>query len=295
MKYFSAAVDACFFIIDFRMKCAQHTCDIYDSIEAKNAISTYGLFEDTLIKDFKRFQSHNFFGKSDYTWRNGIKHDCSKIMEFDLVNDTLINGLGIKVDIERDLVYPLLKSSDLQKTAAIRKYVLVTQHSVGEDTHYIKKQYPKTWTYLEDNQEFFNMRMSSIYKNKPPFSIFSIGKYSFSPFKIAISGLYKSIHFVKIGQLGDKSILVDDTCNFIPCSSEQEADLLLYLLNSKEATNFFNAVIFWDSKRPVTTSLLNKLSLSKLANVLNISSQYHAFMSSNTNTNHIDSNQRSLF
>jgi len=296
MKYFSAAVDACFFTIDFRVKTNKQDCLVYDSIETKNKVSTYGFYEGIIIKDLDKFQSHNYFGKSDYIWRNGIKHDCSKIMEIDIANNNLLNGLGETLNIEHDLLYPLLKSSDLQKEKiCIRKYVLVTQRFIGEDTIYIKQKYLKTWSYLEKNRSFLESRKSSIYKNKPQFSIFSIGDYSFSPYKIAISGLYKNIRFVKLGCIDKKPILVDDTCNFIPCYSDDEANLLLELLNSLEAKDFFNSVIFWDSKRPVTTELLNRLSLSKLAVTLKKESEYNKYLMKNKNTDKINACQLSMF
>lgn len=295
-KYFSAAVDACYFIIDFREKRLNLTCDTYDSIEARNKKSTYCFQDNIIINNLEKFNSNNVFGKSDYKWRNGIKHDCSKVMEFIIKNNKFINGYGSVVEIENDLLYPMLKSSDLQKdNPKIRKYVLVTQQYIGEDTQEIKLKFPKTWKYLYSYREILNSRKSSIYKNKPLFSIFSIGDYSFYPFKVAISALYKTIKFVKIGSLDGKPILVDDTCNFIPCFSEPEADLILYLLKNSVSYDFLNSIIFWDSKRPVTTEVLNKLSLSKLAKKFNKELAYNEFINNNNEIDKVNAYQMSIF
>jgi len=266
-KYFNAAVDACYFIIDATNKKINNECKVFDSIEGKKYINTIGLYQDTMIVNMDTFKSHNYLGKSNYIWRNGIKHDCSRVMEFDIINSSLVNGYGEIVDIEDDLLFPLLKSSDIANgKIEIRKKVLVTQQQVGGETDYIKFKFPKTWQYLNDHITDFEKRKSSIYKNKPNFSIFSIGEYSFYPYKIAISALYKNINFIMIYPINEKPVMVDDTCNFISCRNESEANLLFYLLTDKKTKVFLESIIFWDSKRPITTEILNSIDIKKIAN-----------------------------
>ena len=265
-KYFNVAVDACYFVIDATNKKTNNECKVFDSIEGKKYINTIGLYQDTMVVNMDTFQSHNYLGKSNYIWRNGIKHDCSKVMEFDIVNSTLFNGYGEIVDIEDDLLFPLLKSSDIANgKIELRKKVLVTQRRIGEKTDYIKFKFPKTWQYLNDHITDFEKRKSSIYKNKPNFSIFSIGEYSFYPYKIAISGLYKNINFKMIYPINEKPVMVDDTCNFISCKNESEVNVLFYLLTDERTKIFLDSIIFWDSKRPITTEILNSLDVKKIA------------------------------
>jgi hypothetical protein len=266
-KYFDAAVDACFFVIDFSEKSTIKECNVYDSIESKSYSNTLGYFNNKMIVDINNFNSHNYLGKSEYIWRSGIKHDCSKVMELDMVGKNLVNGYGETVDIEDDLVFPLLKSSDIAKgNLSARKKVIVTQRNIGDETLYIKDRFPKTWKYLNCHIEDFQKRKSSIYRNKPLFSIFSIGAYSFSSIKIAISGLYKHISFQMLLAKDEKPIMLDDTCNYISCKTEAEANMIYALLTSKENIDFLNSIIFWDSKRPITTEILNSINLKRLAN-----------------------------
>jgi hypothetical protein len=264
-KYFDAAVDACYFVIDATRKKAVVECRVFDSIEKRTYKSTIGLYQNTMIVNMDAFISHNYLGKSDYTWRNGIKHDCSKVMELDIIGSSLINGYGETVDIENDLLYPLFKSSDIANgTIEARKKVLVTQKRIGEETKYIQLKYPKTWQYLNDHANDFIKRKSSIYKNKPIFSIFSIGDYSFYLFKIAISSLYKKINFKMIHPIDGKPVMVDDTCNFISCKNESEAHIVFSLLTDEKTRLFLESIIFWDSKRPITTEILNSVDLKKI-------------------------------
>jgi hypothetical protein len=176
------------------------------------------------------------------------------------------NGLGEMVVIEDTFLFPLLKSSDIGNGRIhCRAAMLVTQKAVGEDTSQIRTKAPKTWHYLKRHAALLDKRGSVIYKNKPEFSIFGVGPYSFAPWKIAISGFYKRLHFVKIGPVDGRPVVFDDTINFLPCWSESEADFIESLLRSEAAQGFFNSMIHWDEKRPVTVEILKRLSIEKLA------------------------------
>lgn len=50
-------------------------------------------------------------GKCQLAWRQGVKHDCGKVMELDHLGDKLVNKNNETVYIEDDLVFPLVKSS----------------------------------------------------------------------------------------------------------------------------------------------------------------------------------------
>lgn len=121
--------------------------------------------------------------------------------------------------------------------------------------------------YLNKYKHLLDKRKSIIYKNKPPFSIFGVGKYSFSYWKIAISGLYKNLNFKLIGPHHNKPVMFDDTVYFLPLDNRKQAEEIYSLLNTDEAKNFLTAHIFWDAKRPITTSILNKLNISKLTKI----------------------------
>ncbi|MBK8934691.1 MAG: hypothetical protein IPM76_20715 [Chloroflexi bacterium] len=118
------------------------------------------------------------------------------------------------------------------------------QQEVGENTRAIQTTAPKTWAYLQDHAELLDSRKSAIYRHRPRFSIFGVGDYSFAPWKVAISGLYKQLEFVAIGPHDDKPVVLDDTCYFLPCYSQKEANLLTELLNSESAQQFYQSLIF---------------------------------------------------
>ncbi len=205
-----------------------------------------------------------------FEWRQGIKHDCSSIMELERINGQFVNNLSEEVILEEGLIYGFLKSSDLKNTIIknTRKYTIVTQTKVGQETSYIQHLYPETYTYLKKNISNFQSRKSSIYIGKPPFSIFGIGDYSFKPYKVAISGLYKTYHFTLVLPQNDKPVMLDDTCYFIGFDKIEYAVYAIILLNSKTTEEFLKSITFSDAKRVFTKDVLMRLDLLKLSSVI---------------------------
>jgi hypothetical protein len=266
-KYFDVSVEACLLFCKFDSNSAKYTCDVFENLES-NAHHQIGYYKNTLVRDLKTFTRVVFlFNSGSQTkWRSGIKHDCSSVMELTKVNDILLNGYGEIVDIEDTYLYPLLKGSDVAngKVTNTDKYVLVTQKHIGESTEVISKHAPKTWTYLESHSEHLDFRRSKIYRNKPRFSIFGVGNYTFTPWKIAICGLYKNLRFRLIGEISNKPVIFDDTVYFLSFEDEETAKRTYNLLTSQPAIDFYSSLIFWDEKRPIKTSILNSLDLSVL-------------------------------
>lgn len=207
-------------------------------------------------------------GISPFVWRQGIKHDCSKVMELEYDGNSYCNKLGEHFSLEDSLVYPLLKSSDLRTTIAnpTRKMTIVTQKCVGQDTSYIKN-YPQTFEYLNKHINLFQRRKSSIYRGKCNFSIFGIGDYSFKPYKIAISGLYKTFHFCLVKPQNDKPVMLDDTCYFIGFDTLEQAEYIWNLLNTDIVENLLKSISFGDAKRMITKDILMRIDLRKVAKI----------------------------
>ncbi len=270
MKFFKASVDACFLVIEKTITTTSpQECLVYAGVDTKAEYQRFGYHDGLLISDIELFEKHKEIRGKDnaYNWRSGIKHDCSKIMELDKVDGVYINGLNEVVDIEDDYVYPMLKSSDVANGQIRygRKFMIVTQTLVGQDTTHIQNDAPKTWDYLSKHSKLFDARASSIYKDRPSFSIFGVGPYSFSPYKVAISGFYKNSNFKLIDQFEGKSVVLDDTGYFLPCWSKEEAIFLIKILNSQSCQEFLSSMIFWEEKRPITVEVLKRLCIKHLA------------------------------
>lgn len=268
-KEFNVSVNACFFLA--KLNCNPTNLCLELDFYSKEKRTEFGWFNKHFVYSVSDYQkASDIEGISEFVWRQGIKHDCSKIMEFEKFNGHYINGLNQEIDIEKGLVFGLLKSSDLKErvTNSYRKSTIVTQKKIGQSTAYIKEEYPCTFEYLNTHKGYFDKRKSSIYKGKPDFSIFGVGKYSFAPYKVAISGFYKSTHFTLVMPDNGKPIMLDDTCYFIGFENLSHARIAHHLLNHEHTQQFLKAIIFPESKRSITKDLLMRIDFMKLYNLL---------------------------
>lgn len=265
-KYFNASVDSCLLFCEFSKYEQNKTASVYENLSSENPTQKFGYRNKELVASLDLYEKWKYLnGGSEMRWRSGIKHDCSKVMELSKEDNKYKNGLDETVELEDDFVFPMLKSSDLANgKLEPRRWMLVTQKDVKDDTSNIVEIAPKTWNYLLLHAELLDKRGSSIYKKRPQFAIFGIGKYSFAPWKVAISGFYKKLKFNVVGSYENKPIVLDDTCYFLPFETEAEANKICDLLNSKAGQGFLESFVFWDAKRPITTEILQKLNINKL-------------------------------
>jgi hypothetical protein len=262
-KYFNASVESCLLFCKFDGVSTNYFCDVFNNLESIE-YQRIGYRHNILVRDVVRFDrvSKLYHPNPELKWRSGVKHDCSNVMELTRVDDKLINGFGDIVDIEDTYLFPLLKGSDVAQNRIqdTDRYVLVTQKFVGESTAEIEHLAPKTWNYLESHSKYLDNRKSKIYLKNPRFSIFGVGSYTFTPWKIAICGLYKKLEFRLVGQLNNRSVIFDDTVYFISFDDRSSADLVFDFLSSTPARDFYSSLIFWDEKRPIKSSILNSLN-----------------------------------
>jgi hypothetical protein len=267
LKSFGASVDACLLVCRFGRRATRPSCDVFASFNERQPLQQFGFRDGRLIADTDLYEKwHHLRATSPVRWRSGIKHDCAKVMELRRQGDRFRNGWGELVELEDTYVFPLLKSSQVAagETSHTDRWMLVPQRRVGDDTANIRQQAPLTWSYLQSHGERLDRRASSIYRNRPRFSVFGIGDYTFAPWKVAVSGLYKKLAFRKVGSYAGKPIVLDDTAYSIACHDEVEADRVTTMLNSGPPHEFLLSLIFWDAKRPITAAALGLLDL-KLA------------------------------
>lgn len=268
-QHFGAAVDSCLLLVRTEPAGSTKECSEYISLNSQQPGSVFGLRDGRLVANVGTHGKWRDLATTGMNgWRSGIKHDCNKVFELQLRNGNFVNSLGEFVKIDPRTVFPLLKSSDLAGNREPRRWMIVPQRLMGEDPNHLQHDAPETWNYLMDHALLLDKRASAIYKKRPRFSIFGVGPYSFALWKVAISGLYKKLHFVKVPPFQDRPVVLDDTCYFFPCQSREECELLHALVQSDPAKEFWSGFIFWDAKRPITAQLLNLLDLAALARVI---------------------------
>lgn len=248
----------------------ERRCRVFD-FYTKSPLYCFGWVKDkfvAIVDDYVKTQMID--GVSPFIWRSGLKHDCSKVMELSKENERYVNGLREIVDIEDEVIYPLIKSSDVKGEfiSQTRKYVIVTQHNTSEDTKFMKDQYPKAYQYLVSHAGFLDNRKSSVYKDRPRFCMFGIGDYTFKKYKVIISGLYKQTTFSLVSEIDGKIAVCDDTCYMLGFDDYDVALLTLRILNSQSVQDFVNSICFYDAKRAINKDMLMRINLLPALNLL---------------------------
>jgi len=263
-QHFGANVDAGLLWID-RLSAAASPfqCEVFSDLQAEHPQNVLRFDGATLTRSLRNHkQAPSVDPESTLRWRSGIKHDCARIMELSLQDGILRNGEGTAVSLESERLFPLLKSSDLSGAAGKnrpRRFLLVPQARVGEDTRQLEISAPATWQYLSGHAPRLDARKSAIYRKQPRFAIFGVGPYTFAPWKVAISGLYKQSRFTLVGPVEGKPVVFDDTCVFLGFDTQDAAERMAERLNAPAAQHALQARVFWDSKRPITATVLQAL------------------------------------
>ncbi|MCM1060607.1 MAG: SAM-dependent methyltransferase [Eubacterium sp.] len=271
-KVFGINANACVLFIQLEVNpVSSDICNVYDFDFPEKVKSQFGYSNGQFFSNLYT-SSEDYDGQCCFEWRQGVKHDCSMVMELTRENGSFKNGQNKTVQIEDGIVYPLIKSS-MFKTPIIHsfsKFVIVTQKKIREETEHLKKEFPMTWSYLNENTEFFEKRKSSIYRGAPPFSMFGIGDYSYSKYKVGVSGFYKHPLFSMLYSDDDKPVMTDDTSYFICFDSYDSAYVAMLLLNSDKVQRFLTGIAFLDAKRPYTKKVLERIDFDKIVDSLNI-------------------------
>lgn len=267
-KIFGISAPACLLFIKMStadIKCRE--CDIYE-IDSPDTIIGKIVFKNGKLSNCNDGVI-DLDGDCCIEWRQGVKHDCAGVMELEKENENWYkNKNKEEIELEDSLVFPLMKSSSFKKpviNSDFKKYVIVTQKKVRDETGYIEKLAPKTWKYLCDRKAVFDSRKSSIYKGAPAFSMFGVGDYSYAEYKVGISGFYKKPLFALLynEKKIDQPIMVDDTSYFLSFDNYSEAYTCMLLLNSERVQKFLLSISFQDAKRPYTKKVLQRLDLNK--------------------------------
>ncbi len=267
-KEFGAAVAASLLVTTTGNPAATQ-CSVYDFYSGKR-IKSYGWIQEHFVADtitYSKFREID--GKSPLIWRSGVKHDCAKIMELTYDGDLFYNGLGEKVDIESECIYPLLKSSDIsaRQVTKLRRYLILTQKHTTDDTHSLRITHPKMYSYLIRHSDFLDKRSSRIYRSRPRFCLFGIGDYSFAPYKVVVSGLYKHMQFA-LSLSTDKPVMADDTCYILGFENKKDAEITHKILNHPYTQTFIRSILFDDAKRIISKELLSRIDLIKAAEII---------------------------
>jgi hypothetical protein len=152
---------------------------------------------------------------------------------------------NLSATIESDLVFPLLRGRDVERWSAQASCeILIPQDRSDPAKGYPEKdmqvRFPKTYAYLKEFEkplrersgfkQFFDV------KTAPFYSIYNVGPYTFSPYKVCWREVASDIHAAVCVPTSEKVVTFDHTLVGVSCQSPEEANFICALLNSAPAS-----------------------------------------------------------
>lgn len=201
-------------------------------------------------------------GRSDYRAHEGVNTGgangvfwlevLGKRPDGLLIVRNLTEGAKRKVEqvttvLEPDLVYPLLRGRDVKRWRATPSaYILMVQDPKtrrGIPEEVIQEKYPHTWAYLKRFEPILRQRAAfhryftrtsqgKVVETGPFYSMFNVGDYTFSPYKVVWREQASSFTVAMIGPKDTKPVLPDHKLMMVPLASYEEAGYLLSILCS---------------------------------------------------------------
>jgi SAM-dependent methyltransferase len=159
---------------------------------------------------------------------------------------------AIEQVIESDLLYPLLRWSDVRRWAAVpRGHILLAQDPAtrtGIEDAVMRDRYPRALAYLEQFRELLVARAAyRRYQQRGPFySMYNVGPYTVAPVKLVWRRMDRQINAAVVEShddplLGRRPVIPQETCVLVECNSTDEAHYLCAVLNSAAVNELVRA------------------------------------------------------
>lgn len=188
---------------------------------------------------------------------------------------------AIKQILETDHLFPLLRGQNVSAFQArpdAELHIIVPQRGMHGDPA-LPVTSPRTYRFLSQFKEQLESRSSykRYQRNKPFWSLWSTGSYTFSPYKVLwkeMSGNHFAAAYIGLfddPQLGPKIVIPDHKLYFVPVETEEEAAYLAGILN---APLIGNAIQAYAPQLSLGVSVVEYLHIPKL----DISDAQHAQM-----------------
>ncbi len=148
---------------------------------------------------------------------------------------------GTQAAIEKNLVYPLLRGSDVSRWMAKGELYIILTHNKGQRLKAIpetvmEKTFPKAYSYLSRFETQLRKRAAfkRYFKEDAPFySIFNIGDYTYADWKVVWREQAASLTAAVVGSKEKRIIVPDHKLMMVEVGSNEEAHYLCATINSR--------------------------------------------------------------
>ncbi len=197
-------------------------------------------------------------GECAHDIRHGVKDDAKAVYSVD--RDQLDA-------LEPDQVFPYLRSRHVVKYGLFGHDLhLIPMRTANEDNEAdLQTRCPKTYEYLCANRDTLESRSSTWLESGPFYTLFGLGEYTWSAYKVVWCRLGFKPHFAVVStvddeDLGEKPVVPGDHCMFISTDNRYEAHFLCALLNSAPYQRCLEGISS-GGKSSLTKAVISDLSL----------------------------------
>lgn len=225
---------------------------------------------------------------SFYKARHGVVNDLNSLFLVEIIDEIDENTIKIKnlgdkgkkkiktltKAIEKSLIYPLIKPKNAKKWGVESyQYVIIPQMKAGENNESdLRINYPKTYSFLSSFRNELSTRKSKWFygEDKPFYSLFGIGEYTFQKYKVVWCCMSYQPHFSVVSTIndsliGEKTFIPDNTIGYISVDDENEAHYICSLLNSNKTQALF-ALKSSKSKWGISIEMVNQVPICEYNN-----------------------------
>lgn len=180
----------------------------------------------------------------------------------------------IEAVIEPDLLYPLLRWSDVRRYAATPQGCILLAQDPIERTGIAEgvmcERYPRTLAYLERFRGLLTSRAAyRRYQQSGPFySMYNVGTYTLAPVKVVWRRMDRRLNAAVVEEtdyplLGRRPVIPQETCVLVACDSTEEAHYVCAVLNSAIVNDLVSACSVCGGKGFGTPSMLEFVPLRR--------------------------------
>ena len=225
--------------------------------------------------DYRAYEGVNTGGANGVFWLEILESRADGLLLVRNITEGAKREVApVTATIEPDLVYPLLRGRDVQRWRATPSAHLLmvqdpkTRRGIDEET--LQVQYPRTWGYLVQFKELLRSRAAfkryftrtnkkGVIETGPFYSMFNVGNYTFSPYKIVWRE--QSANFIVAPiLLSEKIVMPDHKLMMVPLENKDETYYLLAILLSSPARL---AIESYSMAISTNTHILNNIKIPK--------------------------------
>ncbi len=203
--------------------------------------------------EYRAYLGANTGGANEIFWFDLVGVEGPRVRVRNGCSASRLPGPAVETLLEPDLLFPLLRWRDVGRWRAVPScWILLVQdveRRCGIAPEWLESHCPATWDYLHlwKNRLLRRAAYQRYQAHKPFYSLYNVGPYTLSPFKVVWRRMDRQIRASVVGPveqiaLGFRPVGPQETCSFIPTESAEEAYYLAALLNSSPVNGLVQAV-----------------------------------------------------